>query len=104
METKAQNKVVEMETGTKQDNSTEQKLTYEELLNRAKAMQEYITKLHMQLERMNEGYFFKRLDCLFAVLRYETVFKDADFINKCIEEIKEMLTLPEKEEESKKEG
>ena len=44
----------------------------------------------------------KRLDYLFKVVELATTFKDADFVNSCIDEIKEAMT-PAPEEEDKKE-
>ena len=46
---------------------------------------------------------FRRLDYLFLVLKYSTVIKDADFINDCIDEIKEAMTIEKKPEEGAKE-
>ena len=84
------------------------KLSYDEL-NQACAelsqqnqqMQAYIKKLHIQIQQLGEANMLKRLDYLFMVLKYEHQF-DSDFVGECIAEIKEAITIPEKEETEQK--
>lgn len=95
--------------GTAQEQT--KKLNYDEL-NQAcmelsaqnQQMQNYIKQLHQQIQQMNMNLQTKRLDYLFKVVEAHThyhVFKE-DFVNNCIDEIQESLTIPEGTEESKK--
>ena len=56
--------------------------------------------LQNYIEKLRETLSMKRLDYLFACLKYESLF-DKEFISKCISEIEEALTTVE--EETKKE-
>ena len=47
---------------------------------------------------------FKRLDYLFKVVENANTFKDGDFLNSCMDEIKEALTIPREEVTSTKEN
>ena len=88
-----------------------QKLSYEEL-NQAcmelsqqnQKMQQYIQNIHRQLKEMNDALQIKRMDYLFKVLELEAVIKDSDFVGRCVDEIKEALTIPEQQGETEEEG
>lgn len=103
MEEKARNS---QEKEVSKDNNL-QKLTYGEL-NRAcgelsqqnQNMQAYIKKLKEQMYMMDMSNQFKRMDYLFKVLELEAVIKDSDFVNSCIAEIKDMMTIPEETKEN----
>lgn len=84
----------------KESSENEQKLSYEQLNNACSQLYQQNQHLVKQLQQTNMTNLFKRLDYLFMVLRYESVFKDADFVNDCITEIKEALTV-EPEEDNK---
>lgn len=77
----------------------QQKLSYEELNNVCAQLfqqNQYLTKKVSELGNTN---MFKRLDYLFKVVELASAFKDADFINNCIDEIKEaMAPLPLQDE------
>lgn len=93
-----------------------QKLSYEqlnqacmELSQQNQQMNQYIQKLHQQMQEMQFTLQTKRVDYLFKVveLHYNNVnrwqlFPD-DFINSCLSEIQESLTISEQTEESKEE-
>ena len=86
VETKSEKKDAEQ-------NSGEHKLTYEQLNDACIQLQMQNRKLIQQVQQMNMTNMFKRLDYLFEVLKAESVIKDADFINSCVQEIKEALTI-----------
>ena len=92
------------------EDKKQQKLSYEdlnqacaELSQQNQQMQVYIKKLHAQIQQLGEANMMKRLDYLFQVLKYSSMF-DADFVGDCVEEIKEALIIPgQNEAEEKKE-
>lgn len=90
-------KKVEMKAQRPSNNkeAAEQKLTYEQLNEACSQLYQQNQNLVKQLRQSNLTNMFKRLDYLFEVLKYESVFKDPDFINSCVDEIKESLTIPE---------
>jgi hypothetical protein len=98
-------KIVPGKDSHSQPEQSTQKLSYEKL-NQACAelseqngqMQKYIQNLHGQLRDLKEAYMMKRLDYLFKVLQYASMF-DADFIGSCADEIKEALAIPENQAE-----
>lgn len=94
-------KIVPGKNSPSQPEQPTQKLSYEklnqvcaELSEQNGQMQKYIQSLHGQLHDLEEAYMMKRLDYLFKVLQYASMF-DADFVGSCAEEIKEALTIPE---------
>ena len=50
----------------------------------------------MKLQDANMNNIFKRLDYLFKVVENGHMFKQ-DFLDKCIAEIEELMTVPEEE-------
>ena len=84
---------------TAKNNESEKKLSYEELNNVCVQLEQQNQYLVRQLQQTNMVNMFKRLDYLFKVLEFSSVIKDAEFINSCVEEIKEAMTVPAKEEE-----
>ena len=56
-------------------------------------------QLYKQLREADVSAALQRLDCLFSVLKYESVIKDPEFVGKCVDEIKDIITLPEAETE-----
>jgi hypothetical protein len=85
------------------NNENEQKLSYEQLNKVCGELSQQNQYLIKQLQQVNLTNMFRRLDYLFLVLKYSTVIKDADFINDCIDEIKEAMTIEKKPEEGAKE-
>lgn len=77
-----------------------EKLTYEELSNACHQLREQNSVLFQHLQEANLTNAFRRLDYLFAVLDKSDFFPQ-DFVKKCVDEIVEMLTIPEKSEEDK---
>ena len=94
-------KVVEMQPTTKETDRPE-KMSYEQLENVAHQLSEQTKQLYMKLQAANMSNMFKRLDYLFKVVENGHMFKQ-DFLEKCIAEIEEIMTVPEetdKEEET----
>ena len=95
-------KIVEMQPATKETEKPE-KMSYEQLENIAHQLSEQARKLYSQLQQSNMTNMFKRLDYLFKVVENGHMFKQ-DFLEKCIAEIEELMTVPEEAEEDNKEG
>ena len=75
------------------------KLSYEQLTDVANRLVQENQYLKQQLQKaMQTIGMFNRIDYLFKVLQYEQVIKDAEFINNCVNEIKDSLTIPPTEE------
>ena len=94
-------KVVEMQPVTKETERPE-KMSYEQLEQVAHQLSEQARQLYSQLQKSNMTNMFKRLDYLFKVVENGHMFKQ-DFLEKCIAEIEELMTVPEVEEENKEE-
>ena len=94
-------KVVEMQPVTKETERPE-KMSYEQLEQVAHQLSEQARQLYSQLQKSNMTNMFKRLDYLFKVVENGHIFKK-DFLEKCIAEIEELMTVPEVEEENKEE-
>lgn len=94
-------KVVEMQPATKETERPE-KMSYEQLENIAHQLSEQAKQLYMKLQAANMSNMFKRLDYLFKVVENGHMFKQ-DFLEKCIAEIEELMTVPEEVEEDNKE-
>lgn len=93
-------KVVKMQPATKDERP--EKMSYEQLENVAHQLSEQAKQLYMKLQAANMSNMFKRLDYLFKVVENGHMFKQ-DFLEKCIAEIEEIITVPEetdKEEET----
>ena len=85
-------KVVKMQPATKDERP--EKLSYEQLENVAHQLSEQTKQLYMKLQAANMSNMFKRLDYLFKVVENGHMFKQ-DFLEKCIAEIEEIITVPE---------
>ena len=94
-------KVVEMQQKQKETERPE-KMSYEQLENVAHQLSEQAKQLYMKLQAANMSNMFKRLDYLFKVVENGHMFKQ-DFLEKCIAEIEEIMTVPEETEEDDKE-
>ena len=75
------------------------KLSYEELENLAHQLSEQAKQLYARLQQSELTNVYKRLDYLFKVLEFETCF-DSKFVEKCSDEIKEIMTVQESEDNS----
>ena len=91
-------KVVKMQPATKDERP--EKLSYEQLENVAHQLSEQTKQLYMKLQAANMSNMFKRLDYLFKVVENGHMFKQ-DFLEKCIAEIEEIMTVPEETDKEK---
>ena len=91
-------KVVEMAPQAKETERPE-KMSYEQLENIAHQLSEQAKQLYMKLQAANMSNMFKRLDYLFKVVENGHMFKQ-DFLEKCIAEIEELMTVSEEPENS----
>lgn len=89
-------KTVEMKTEQK-------KLSYEELNNIASQLSQQNQQLYAQLQKVNMTNAFKRLDYLFKVIENGAMF-NPEFLNNCISEIEESLTIREEDTEDNKDS
>ena len=71
-----------------------EKLSYEQLEEVARQMEGQLRQVYATLQDVNMNNLFKRLDFLFKVLETEHMFPLA-FVQKCADEIKSILTIPE---------
>ena len=58
-------------------------------------------KLKADVNELSNVAMFKRLDYLFKVVEFSSTFKDSDFVNSCMDEIKEALTVREEDNDNK---
>ena len=79
-----------------------EKMSYEQLENVAHQLSDQAKQLYMQLQNANMSNMFKRLDYLFKVVENSHMFK-LDFVDKCINEIEDFMTIPEETEDNSKE-
>lgn len=82
----------------KESEEKQQKLSYEQLNEACAQLYQQNQNLARQLQQANLSNMFKRLDYLFKVLQYENVFEDRTFVDSCILEIQDALTIREEEE------
>lgn len=61
------------------------------------ALKSQNTQLIYQLQNSNMTNMFKRLDYLFKVVENANMF-DVEFVDQCVDEIKDLMTPPEVEE------
>ena len=89
--------IVKNETAEKTAKMTKkEKMSYEELENIAHQLSEQSRVLMQKLQEANMGNMFKRLDYLFKIIEFEYIF-DRNFIDKCVKEIQDMISIPEEE-------
>ena len=89
--------VVKNETAEKTAKMTKkEKMSYEELENIAHQLSEQSRVLMQKLQEANMGNMFKRLDYLFKIFEFEHMF-DRNFIDKCVKEVQDMISIPEEE-------
>lgn len=75
-----------------------EKPTYEQLEREVAGLKGMNNQLIMQLQQMNMGNLFKRLDYLFKVVEFREAFSP-DFAERCAKEIESHMTPPEVTEE-----
>lgn len=76
-----------------------EKMSYEQLENVAHQLSEQNRQLFAKVQELNMTNVFKRLDYLFKVVESGHMFKQ-DFLEKCITEIENLMTVSEQEEKS----
>lgn len=77
---------------------SEKKYSYEELNNIAGQLSQQNQQLYQQLQRANMANMFKRLDYLFKVVENGAMFSP-EFVDKCIKEIEDSMTIEEETDE-----
>ena len=90
-----------MEEKEVKSTETPAKLTYEQLEALAHQLSDQSRKLYMQLQEANKTNLFERLNYLFKVLKYSGSFR-IEFVDKCVSEIEELMTIPEETPEESK--
>ena len=93
MEEKEVKKTVKMEIAQNNTGGQQAKLSYEELNDACAQLSQQNQYLVRQMRQMDMTNMFRRLDYLFKVLENAHVIKDTDFINSCVSEIKEAMTI-----------
>lgn len=88
----------------KMESANTQKYSYDELNNICGQLQQQNQNLIRQIRQMDMSNTFKRLDYLFKVLELSNgsgnwEFKK-EFVQSCIDEIEETITIPEEVEEA----
>lgn len=88
-----------MEENKVQTNAAEQpaKMSYEQLENIAHQLSEQAKQMYKKLQEANLNNMFQRLNYLFKVIENSNKFPE-DFVNNCINEVVDMMTLPKEEE------
>lgn len=97
-------KMNSVKNDSKAADAPKQKLTYEQLNDVCNQLFQQNQKLRESLQEINAINMFKRLDYLFKVVELASTFKDSDFVNSCMDEIKEALTVPDDSKENGKEA
>ena len=72
--------------------NVESKLSYEELERAANELMMQNQHLYNELQKLNMVNAFKRLDYLFKVIEFNTVF-DTEFVNTCRDEIMDIIVI-----------
>lgn len=89
--------------GSESTDSSQQRLSYEELQRVAGELQQQNIKMKQMLQQANYTNVFKRLDYLFKVLDTSVMFKD-EFVDSVAREIEQTLTIPESETSQEENG
>lgn len=77
--------------------ATSRKLSYEELENVAHQLSKQANQFYTKLQEVEMSNIFKRLDFLFKVVENRSAFS-TEFTRKSINEIEELMTIPEESE------
>lgn len=91
----------ENKTKTVEMKSEQKKLSYEELNDIARQLSQQNQQLYAQLQRANMNNAIKRMDYLFKVIENGAMF-NPEFLDNCISEIEESLTIREEDVEDNK--
>ena len=65
--------------------------------NQIQQYEQYIQAMQNQIKELEIDGIIKRVDILFQVLKYSNFF-GAKYVNTCVEELKQIITLPAKPE------
>lgn len=76
-------------------------LTYDQLNDACNQLWQQNQQLMKKCQELENFNMFKRMDYLFKVLDYPTLF-DKKFVNACTKEIKEAMVIPQETEKQKK--
>jgi DNA-binding transcriptional MerR regulator len=76
-------------------------LTYEQLNNVCQQLFQQNQQLREKIAELGNVAMYKRLDYLFKAVELSSTFKDADFVNSCMDEIKDALTVKEEDNDTK---
>lgn len=93
----------ENKTKTVEMKPEKKKFSYEELNDIASQLSQQNQQLYAQLQRVNMTNAFRRLDYLFKVVENGALFTP-EFLDNCISEIEESLTIKEEDTEDNKDS
>lgn len=102
MEEKVKKTVKLPASGDKKVVENEGRLSYEQLNQVCNELFQQNQQLVQKVRALSVENSMKRLDYLFKVVELSTQIKDSDFVNQCLDEIKETITIPEEPAEEKK--
>lgn len=94
-----ENKEAKVETKPTPEAARPEKMSYEQLENIAHQLSDQAKQLYAKLQEANMVNMFKRLDYLFKVVENAHAFNE-EFVAKCVDEIEDLMTVPEAEEET----
>ena len=94
-----ENKEAKVEMKPTHEATRPEKMSYEQLENIAHQLSDQAKQLYAKLQEANMVNMFKRLDYLFKVVENAHAFNE-EFVTKCVDEIEDLMTVPETEEET----
>ena len=94
-----ENKETKVEMKPTTEAARPEKMSYEQLENIAHQLSDQAKQLYAKLQEANMVNMFKRLDYLFKVVENAHAFNE-EFVTKCVDEIEDLMTVPETEEET----
>ena len=86
------------ETNSSSQANRPEKMSYEQLENIAHQLSEQSRQLYKKLQEAKMENMFNRLKFLFKVVENGDKFKP-EFLSKCVDEIEDLMTIPEEESE-----
>lgn len=98
MEEQKKSKVVDMKGNSTQE---KKKLTYEQLNDACNQLYQQNRQLVVRNRELEQFVMNKRLEYLFKVLEFHSMFNN-DFVVSCVEEIEEGMTIKSDEEGKEK--
>ena len=76
------------------------KMSYEELENVASQLSQQVQHLYAKLQQADTTNIISRLQFLFKVVENRNAFTNKDFVDKCVKEIEDIITLQDSEEDN----